>query len=74
MMIDKQKIPILRGNIKKGRHAYLFRGWCPYCMQFHIHGCGSLKSVEPERYLGFRFSHCFNTKSPFLKTGYKIAL
>lgn len=39
-----------------------FKVWCPYCASWHYHG----------EVGGWRVAHCFNKKSPFIKTGYYL--
>lgn len=59
MIIDKSNIPIIdcepREDLVGGMKFY-----CQYCRVYHFHGEGD----------GPRVSHCTNSKSPYLKTGY----
>lgn len=53
-------IPLLQAT----EDGTTWRVWCPYCRREHIHGNGP----------GHRVAHCLNPHSPFLESGYFIAL
>ncbi|MFS0766184.1 hypothetical protein [Peribacillus phoenicis] len=59
-MPKKYDAPVLLG-IERGNAGYL-AVWCPYCVEFHLHG----------REEGHVVAHCTNEDSPFNKTGYYL--
>jgi hypothetical protein len=41
-----------------------WRFWCSHCLDWHYHGPGE----------GHRLAHCWVSTSPYLMTGYNLAL
>ncbi|OKL37604.1 hypothetical protein [Domibacillus mangrovi] len=60
MRRKKYDAPVLLG-IERGTKGYM-AVWCPYCVDFHLHG-------QEE---GHVVAHCIDPESPFNSTGYYI--